>query len=222
MGANEIVIIVTRTFATYFIILLIFRLMGKREIGELSIIDLVVFVMLAEIGVFSIEEPQDEFMHAVIPMVLLLFIQRGTAWISLKSRTFRTLVDGRPSVIIKKGNIDEEEMRKQRYNFDDLMMQLREQGVRSIGDVDFAILEPSGKLSVYEKKDDTDSQAYILPLIIDGEIQLENLRYNDKEEEWLKAELHRRGYHCIENISFLTIDQHNEWYIDEFDKEKEE
>ncbi|MFC0522485.1 YetF domain-containing protein [Pontibacillus salicampi] len=214
MDANEIFIIIARTFGTYFVILIIFRFMGKREIGELSVLDLVVFIMLAEIGVFSIEEPKDEFIHAVIPMVVLLFIQRGTAWVSLKNQRFRDLVDGKPSVIIRKGKIDENEMRRQRYNFDDLMMQLRENGTRNVGDVDYAVLEPSGKLSIFEKDPQMPHEGFVLPLIVDGEILHDNLKQNHKNEDWLRERLKEKGYEEIRDISFLTIDQQNKWYID--------
>ncbi|MYL33341.1 DUF421 domain-containing protein [Pontibacillus yanchengensis] len=217
-------IVIGRTFATYLVILIIFRLMGKREIGELSILDLVVFVMLAEIGVFSIEDPQDEFIHAIIPMIVLLFIQRGTAWLSLKSQMFRVLLDGKPSVIIREGKINEHEMRKQRYNFDDLMQQLRENGTRSVADVDFAVLEPSGKLSIYEKseKRPNDSSGFIMPLIADGKIQYENLKQNHKDEDWLRKEIHKRGYENPEQISFLSVDQENKWYIDTYEAKKKD
>ncbi|KGP73911.1 membrane protein [Pontibacillus yanchengensis Y32] len=218
---NEMIIVIARTFATYFAILIIFRLMGKREIGELSILDLVVFIMLAEIGVFSIESPQDEFIHAIIPMIVLLFIQRATAWLSLKSQMFRVLLDGKPSVIIREGKINENEMRKQRYNFDDLMQQLRENGTRSIADVDFAVLEPSGKLSIYDKseKGSNDFSGFIMPLIADGKIQYENLKQNDKDEEWLRKEIRKRGYEHPEQISFLSVDQKDKWYIDTYESE---
>ncbi len=196
--------------------------MGKREIGELSILDLVVFVMLAEMAVFSVEEPSESLAHAFIPMVVLLLIQRASAYISLKSQSFRDLVDGKPSMIIREGKIDEKEMRKQRYNFDDLMQQLRENGTENIADVDFAVLEPSGKLSIFEKQSDGNNgeKGFITPLIADGKIQHENLQQNNKDEEWLIKELHRRGYEDPKYISFLTVDNQNKWYIDEYDEKR--
>jgi len=212
--------IVFRTVLVYIIILFIFRLMGKREIGELSILDLVVFIMLAEIAVFSVEEPSESFMHAFVPMIVLLIIQRGSALISLKSQSFREMVDGKPSMIIREGKIDEREMRKQRYNFDDLMQQLRENGTEKISDVDFAVLEPSGKLSVFENQGNSGEKGFITPLIADGKVQHENLKQNEKDEEWLIKELHKRGYENPKQISFLTVDNQNKWYIDEYDEKR--
>lgn len=171
--------IILRTLFLYLMIIVIFRLMGKREIGELSILDLVVFIMIGEMAVIAIENTKDPLIHSIIPMVLLMIIQITLAFISLKSKKFRDLVDGDPSIIINRGKIDEKAMRRQRYNFDDLMTQLREKDIRSIADVEFAILESSGSLSVIEKiksnKKNQKKQGDItIPLILDGAIEEEN------------------------------------------------
>jgi uncharacterized membrane protein YcaP (DUF421 family) len=150
---EEYLIIVVRTLFLYAVILLIFRLMGKREIGELSILDLVVYIMIAELAVVAIETPDSNILKNVLPMLLLMVVQIVLAILSLKSKTFRDVVDGKPTIIINKGKIDENAMRKQRYNFDDLLLQLREKDIAKISDVEFAILESSGTLSVFERKD---------------------------------------------------------------------
>ena len=148
---EKFVIIILRTLLMYGVILLIFRLMGKREIGELSVLDLVVFVMLGEMAVVAIEQHTDPIMNTLVPMAMLLLIQLGMAFASLKSRRFRRLVDGTPSVMIRNGKIDENMMKKHRYNFDDLLMQLRTKDIDNIADVEFAILETSGELSIFKK-----------------------------------------------------------------------
>nr|WP_279401597.1 DUF421 domain-containing protein [Piscibacillus salipiscarius] len=158
-----------RTLGIYIAIFIVFRLMGKREIGELSIMDLVVFVLLAEIAIFSVENTDQSFLLLLTPMAVLLIVQLISAYVSLKSTRIREFLDGRPSIIINNGNIDEREMKKQRYNMDDLLVQLRENGVIDIGEVELAILETSGKLSVFEKKDNPPSS--IEPIVIDGELQ---------------------------------------------------
>src|SRR5690625_4164167 len=154
---------------TYLIIFTIFRLMGKREIGELSIMDLVVFILLAEIAVLSVENTDKSFLLTITPMFILLIIQRTTARLSLKSVWFRTFLDGKPSIIIRRGKIDEKEMKKQRYNFDDLLVQIREKGISDVKDVELAVLETNGKLSVFKKEDQPPMT--IDPLIIDGQVQ---------------------------------------------------
>ncbi len=148
----EYVTIILRTLLLYGVILFIFRVMGKREIGELSILDLVVFIMIGEMAVIAIEQPKDSIFHTIVPMIVLTIAQIAFAYFSLKSEMFRRLVDGSPTIIINNGKIDEKAMRKQRYNFDDLLIQLREKNIKNIADVEFAILEPSGKLSVFEKE----------------------------------------------------------------------
>jgi uncharacterized membrane protein YcaP (DUF421 family) len=145
-----------RTVIIYFVVFLIMRFMGKREIGKLSVFDLVISVMIAEIAVIVIEDMERSMWSGILPMVLLLLIQIGSAFMTMKSRKLRLLFDGKPSVIIDKGKLNSDVMRKQRYNLDDLMLQLRENKISAVSDVEFAILETSGKLSVIPK-DNSDA-----------------------------------------------------------------
>ncbi|MCL6573482.1 MAG: DUF421 domain-containing protein [Bacillus sp. (in: Bacteria)] len=209
--------IVFRTLFFYILILVIFRVMGKREIGELSILDLVVFIMIGEMAVVAIEKVHSPLFHTVVPMVLLMLIQITFAIFSLKSKKFRNLIDGQPSIIINKGKIDENAMRKQRYNFDDLMTQLREKNIRSIEDVEFAILESSGSLSVIEKLTNSDEEHrqgdITIPLILDGNIEEENLKRINKTNLWLRQELKKQGYHNVKMISFCSF-ENGKFFID--------
>jgi uncharacterized membrane protein YcaP (DUF421 family) len=216
---DEQIIILFRTIMLYILILVIFRVMGKREIGELSILDLVVFIMIAEMAVVGIEDTKDPIMHTVFPMLLLMFIQILFAVISLKSKRFRDFVDGEPTMIIKQGKIDEKAMRKQRYNFDDLLMQLREKDIRRISDVEFAILEASGKLSVFEKekKSDLIEGDITIPLIIDGVINEDHLTRMGKTNLWLRQELRKLGYQDIKKISFCNF-ENGKFFIDIMDE----
>jgi len=206
-----------RTIALYVVMLIIFRLMGKREIGELSILDLVIFIMIGEMAVISIENTKDPLFHTILPMILLMIIQIVLALISLKSKRFRNLVDGKPSIIINRGKIDENAMRKQRYNFDDLMSQLREKDIRSIADVEFAILEASGTLSVIEKLQDpkkpNKNGDITIPLIMDGAIEEENLKRINKTNLWLRQELKKKGYRDLKKISFCSY-ENGKFFID--------
>jgi uncharacterized membrane protein YcaP (DUF421 family) len=209
--------ITIRTLSLYLLLLVIFRLMGKREIGELSILDLVIFIMMGELAVIAIENPKAPLLHTIVPMILLMIIQITLAIVSLKSKRFRTLVDGKPTIIINRGKIDELAMRKQRYNFDDLMTQLREKNIRSIGDVEFAILESSGSLSVIEKlknsKQEPQKGDITIPLIIDGVIEEENLQRISKTNLWLRQELKKRGYKDVKRISFCSFES-GKFFID--------
>ena len=136
----------------YFIVFVIMRIMGKREIGKLSVFDLVISIMIAEIAVFALEDTKRPLWESVVPMIVLVVVQITLAWISLKSKRVRTWFDGKPSVIIARGHLLREEMRKMRYNLDDLMLQLREQGIDNVDQVEYAIMESTGKLTVFTKE----------------------------------------------------------------------
>lgn len=141
-----------RTVIIYFVVFLIMRFMGKREIGKLSVFDLVISVMIAEIAVIVIEDMERSMWSGILPMAVLLLIQVVSAFMTMKSRKLRLLFDGKPSVIIDKGKLNSDVMRKQRYNLDDLMLQLRENKISAVSDVEFAVLETSGKLSVIPRE----------------------------------------------------------------------
>ncbi|WP_028402910.1 DUF421 domain-containing protein [Ectobacillus panaciterrae] len=213
----EIFETIGKTVLLYGIILIIFRLMGKREIGELSILDLVVFLMLSELAVVAIEYPDKSIWHQLTPMLVLMLMQVALAFISLKSQKARKLLDGEPAILIRQGKVDEKQMRKQRYNFDDLLMQLREKDIGDIRDVDYAILEPSGKLSVFqkqkEKKSENETSAFTLPLIIDGIIQDEHLATMNKTNLWLRQKLRELGYKDLKQISYCSF-QNGQFFVD--------
>lgn len=219
---DEYLIILLRTLFLYLLILLIFRLMGKREIGELSILDLVVYIMIAEMASLAIENTKDPLINTLLPIIILVIIQITLAMLSLKSKRFRDLVDGKPTVIINNGKIDERAMKAQRYNFDDLLLQLREKDVGNIADVEFAILEPSGKLSIFQKNQggqDGSQQEdgnLALPLIIDGEIQEDNLKLINKTKKWLLEQLDKKGHSNPKAISFCSY-QNGRFFVDMID-----
>ncbi len=184
----EYVTVLFRTFFFYVFITMIYRFMGKREIGQLGIVDLIVSILIAELAAVSIEQREESLMLSVLPIFLLLFIQMGMSYVSLKSSKIRNLFDGNPSVIINRGKINFKEMVKQRYNMEDLLTQLREKHIRSIEEVDYAILETSGKLSVF-KKDSKLFGEYPLPVILDGQIDYDTLRQIDRSENWIRRVL---------------------------------
>ncbi|MES5892303.1 MULTISPECIES: DUF421 domain-containing protein [Bacillus cereus group] len=213
----EWVSIIGRTMLLYTIILIIFRLMGKREIGELSVLDLVVFIMLGEMAVVAIENTDKSLWHQLVPMIFLMCIQIILSIISLKFQRFRHLIEGEPAILVNAGKIDEKKMRKQRYNIDDLLMQLREQGIGDVRDVEYAILEPSGKLSVFQKqkskKSKNDTPIFTLPLIIDGEIQSNHLQMIEHTNEWLIEKLNNLGYKDVKQIVYCSF-QNGQFFVD--------
>ncbi len=177
-------IVLARTALFYILIIIIYRLMGKREVGQLGIVDLIVSILIAELAAISIDNRDESIFLSVLPILLLVGIQVLISYVSLKSSKIREVFDGKPSVIINRGRVNFKEMVKQRYNLDDLLTQLRQEHIRSIESVDFAILETSGKLSIF-RKDRTIQGDYPLPLILDGEIEYDTLRQLGKNKEWL-------------------------------------
>lgn len=215
-----------RTVLIYFVVFLLLRLMGKREVGKLSLFDLVISIMIAEIAVIVLEDLGKPLSDGLIPMISLVLIQIFIAYLTLKSRKIRLLFDGKPSLLIEKGKLNREEMNKQRYNLDDLMMQLRQSKITNVADVEFAVLEPSGKLSVVEKEPSSSTPAdkpnaakiryegLPLPLIMDGKAQDDNLEKLGKTRFWLKNQLQDKGIYDFKDVFFCSIDHRGRLFID--------
>ena len=184
----DYLIVLIRTAIFYLVITTIYRFMGKREIGQLGMVDLIVSILIAELAAMAIENRNESLFLSLFPIILLVIIQIGVSYISLKNSKIRNLFDGNPSVIINRGRINFKEMVKQRYNIDDLLTQLREKQIRSIEEVDFAVLETSGKLSVF-KKDSKLFGEYPMPVVLDGEIDYDTLHQISKKKEWLETNL---------------------------------
>lgn len=182
----DILIVLYRTILFYFVIAIVYRFMGKREIGELSIMDLIVSILIAELAAMAIDKYKSNVFISLVPICALVIIQIITAKISLKSPEVREKIEGEPSIIINRGKVNFEEMLNQRYNLDDLLTQLREKSIKSLEEVDYAILETSGKLSVFLKDKD---HSYPLPVILDGKVDKETLVQIGKDEEWLNKRL---------------------------------
>lgn len=184
----DYIIVLERTVLFYIIITMLYRFMGKREIGQLGIVDLIVSILIAELAAISIDNREESVFLSIIPIVVLVLIQIGMSYISLKNAKVRDAFDGTPSVMINRGVVNFKEMIRQRYNLDDLLTQLREQHVRTIEEVDYAVLESSGKLSVFKKQGNQFGD-YPLPLILDGVIQPETLVQIQKNEKWINKTL---------------------------------
>lgn len=196
----DFIIVLERTILFYIIITLLYRFMGKREVGQLGIVDLIVSILIAELAAMSIDNRDENIFLSIIPIIALVIIQVVMSYISLKNAKIRDAFDGTPSIMINRGVINFKEMVKQRYNIDDLLTQLREQQIRSIEEVDYAVLESSGKLSVFPKQNNQFGD-YPLPLILDGVIQKETLTQIKKTEKWITNAL--KDEHVeIENVFY--------------------
>ncbi len=214
----DYLIVLERTILFYIIITVLYRFMGKREVGQLGIVDLIVSILIAELAAISIDNRTESIFLSIIPIVVLVLIQMGMAYYSLKNQKVRDAFDGTPSVMINRGKINFKEMVRQRYNIDDLLTQLREQHIKSIEEVDYAILETSGKLSVFKKKDNRFGD-YPLPLILDGKIQEDTLKQIQKTEKWLQRTLTEEKVN-IEDIFYAFYQEKNIFIIKKEDLEK--
>ncbi len=196
-------VVIYRTTMFYIILLIVFKLMGKREIGQLTLLDLVVSVLMAEIAAMAIDNLDRPIHEVLIAIGLLGLLQFTSAYITLRFKKVREFVDGKPSILIHQGKIDINEMRRQRYTFDDLMLQLRANNISSIFEVEYAILESNGQLSSFKK---SDIGYCPLPIITSGGIEKENLLKIQKDEAWIKSELEKQGIFSEREVYYAAYD----------------
>ncbi len=187
----EIFRILLRTFIGYFILVAMLKIMGKREIGQLSLFDLIIFLSIADIMVIGIENYELNYLYVVLPIILVTFLQKIIAFLILKFTNLRKLFDGKESIIIYKGNININEMKKLCYNFDDLVLQLRQKDIKSIMEVEYAILENNGKLSVFKYD---DNNVFPIPIVIAGKVEKEYLKLLGIDMKWIKNEVKKQNY----------------------------
>lgn len=180
---------IIRTLFFYFFITFAYRIMGKREVGQLGIIDLIVSILIAEIVALSIEKTDQSIFLAILPISLLVILEIGLGYLSVKSRKFNKLFGGKPTMLINDGKIVYKNLVSQRYSIDDLLLELRKNSISSIEDVEYAFLEPNGKLSVFKFKPFKIKSSIPLPIIIEGVIQEDTLKCIDKSDIWVKKVL---------------------------------
>ena len=210
----EVFTIFFRTLFFYFFIFIIYRIMGKREVGQLGIIDLIVSILIAELVVISIENYDKSMIVSLVPIVTLTFLQIILAYLTLRKPKFRNFLDGNPSVIIKNGKVNYKEMMRQKYNLDDLLVQMREKGYRSIEEIEYAILENNGTLSVFNNK--KEKTPLPLPLILDSNIQEDTLKLLGKKREWVYDILRRKNI-TLEEVFYAFYKDRNIFIIKKSD-----
>lgn len=210
---NELLITLFRTIFLYFFIIFLYRIMGKREVGELSIIDLIISILIAELTAISIENTNVSLVYTILPLISLVILEMIISFIGIKFRKFRTFFDGKPSLIVVNGKINYKEMVKQRYSIDDLLLSLRQKEIDNILDVSYAFLEHNGKLSVFKKNKKNN---YPMPIIIDGEINYKALDNIGMSENTLKNNLSHKDillkdvfYAFYKNKKLFIINKNN-------------
>lgn len=192
--------IIFRTVLFYFLVVIAYKIMGKREVGELGVFDFIISMLISQLIAICIENYKDPIWFVIVPTLILVLFQIVFSFLSLKSNKFRDILDGKESVIISDGKLNFSEMKKQKYNLNDLLLQLRDKGIRTIEEVDYAILETNGKLSVFQKQDDNNN-VFPLPLVLDGVIEENNLKFINKTRKWLNNELSKKKIN-LDNIFY--------------------
>lgn len=207
-----------RTIILYFLIMVGLRLMGKRQIGELEPSELVLTMMLSDLATVPMQDFGIPLLSGVIPILTLLSLSMLLSQLSLCSIRFRRLLCGSPTVLIDHGRLRQDAMRKNRFTIDELLEELRGQGISNLNDVKYAILENSGQLSILpwpevqppSAKDlgteVTDSVSLPIILINDGRVIAQNLEQYGKSEEWLQKQVKRQGLTSSRDIFLLTVD----------------
>lgn len=207
----EMATVIYRTIFFYVFILIIYRIMGKREIGQLSIQDLVVSILIAEMVAISIENTKDSLWLTIMPIIVLVLLEIIAAFAALKFNRFRNIVEGKPVLIINKGVINFKEMVRQRYTLDDLLLELRSNNIKNLTDVEYAVLENNGKLNVFKYNFLKIKSENPFPLILDGIIQRSALKYINKTEIWLKELIKKEN--CEVTDVFYAFYKNNKAYI---------
>lgn len=215
MTFTEIFQIIYKTILCYFFILFCLKIMGKREIGEISAFDIVVFFIISELFSLSLNEPEHSILRSIIPVSIIVLLQLVTALISLYVPKFRSLMEGKKSYLIYKGVIQQNEMKRQRYTIEDLMAQLRMKEIQTPQDVEYAILENNGELTIIKK--DNCIMLSPDPLIMDGKINKTALARITKDEVWLVEEIKKLGFIDISKL-FLVLYLKNGLYVVPFKK----
>ena len=217
-----------RTVLIYALLLLAMRLLGKRQLGELELSELVVTVLVADIAVRPIVEENAPFFSSLAPLAVLFGSEYLISLMSLRSAKLRTLLFGKPSILISHGKIDQGEMKRNRFTIDELMQELRNQGVQDIQSVDYAVLETSGALNLLLKVSEqplTPSQlgltlpepGYATILINDGRTLSGNLRRVGKDERWLQKVLKEQGIRRAQDVYYLQINDAGDISLQEKD-----
>ncbi|MBQ7714984.1 MAG: DUF421 domain-containing protein [Clostridia bacterium] len=194
-----------RTVIIYLIMLAAIRLMGKRQVGELEISELVITFLLSELAVIPISNRNVPLSHAIVPILLLLSAEVIISFILSKRSSARRIVIGKPSVLINKGRLDQGELDRLRMSPSELLAELRLKDVPSLSEVEYAIIEDNGQLSVIRKTSAKEACGMAHCIIDSGQINRDGLRGAGIDEEWLSDYLKESGT-AVEDVCLLTVD----------------
>lgn len=222
-------IVMLRTIILYIVVVFTMRLMGKRQIGQLEPFELVIAIMISELASLPMQDLRIPLMHGVIPIITLLIIQSIITLLELKSDKAAALITGTPSILINKGKIDIKELGNQRLGFNDLVEELRLNGYYNISDIEYAILETSGQLSVLPKssrspvnredlKIESKEETLPITLILDSKTNIKNLESINKDMDWLNSQLRINNIESVDSVFFALLDSMGNFHYQLKDK----
>ena len=219
-----------RAIVLYIIVLVVMRLMGKREIGQLQPFELAISIMIADLAATPMAESGVPITNGIMPILGLLVMHLIISMINIKSTKARQIICGKPSLLIFRGKIDQKVLKKERFTINELEERLRDNNIFNIGDVEYAILETSGQVTVIpkpNKRPTTPEDFNIEPkyegipydLVIDGKVEYENLKKIGKDYKWLQKQTEKFGIKP-EQALIVTIDGDNQFFCQAIEKEK--
>lgn len=205
-----------RTLLIYVLITFVIRLMGKRQVGELDMSELVTTLLLSQLASLPIEEPEIPLLYVVIPVFLIVATEIVISFLKGKFNILKKIFEAQPTLLISRGKIDQEEMMRMRITIEELLSEVRQQGYSSLSDIYYAIFEPNGKFSLLPKADSVPltpkdcaikvcEKGCAFPVICDGDIKKENLTKAGKNEAWLQKVCKEKGCPPSE-VFLLTVD----------------
>ena len=224
------VITFIRAIVLYILVLVVMRLMGKREIGQLQPFELAISIMIADLATIPMADTGIPISNGIIPILGLLLMHLLISIVNIKSIKARKIICGKPAILIYRGRIDETVMKKERFTINELQERLRGNNVINIGDVEYAILETSGQVTVIQKPNKRTTipedfnmvpeyEGVPYDLIVDGKIMYDNLKAIGKDYQWLRKEISKFKVEP-ENVLVATIDGKNQIFCQEKERKK--
>lgn len=199
------------SIAVYFYLVAVLRFLGKKEMSQLTIFDLIVFLLISELMTISIGNDEVGFFQGALSVLVIIVLDKLCSYLTLKFKPIKKILEGHPTYIVYQGKLNQEKMTALNYSVDDLCHHLREQGIGSLSEVEFAVLETDGNLSVIE----TSQNEVVIPdsLICDGEINDEILQTMDKDREWLIELLKKEKINDYHDIFYCVLEKDKLFYI---------
>ena len=211
-------IIFVRTVILYFAILISMRIMGKRQLGEMEISEFIVAALIADLAATPLQDIGIPLLNGLVPIIIMFCFEIIIAGLNMRSVKLRKLTYGRPEIIIRNGRIIREAMQKNRFTLDELMQELRAQGLTDTAQVEYAVLETNGQLSIILKSGDQpatasqmgvagDDVSYAHIIINEGRILDNNLKLLGRDRRWLSNELKRQNFRSADEVYILTLSE---------------